>query len=100
MPKTHLDRQDLGEPLRGLIHGPPGTGKSRLIYWICRCFTEALGWEHSKEFICIAYQNRVAHAMGGITSILVEMLELVNSTRSSSIPMLICFLLAIRIYAG
>ena len=67
MPKTHMDRQDLEEPLRGFVHGPPGTGKSRLIYWICRCFKEALGWEHRKEFICIAYQNRVAHAMGGIT---------------------------------
>ena len=67
MPKSHMHRQDLEEPLRGFVHGPPGTGKSRLIYWMCRCFKEALGWEHRKEFICIAYQHRVTHGMGGIS---------------------------------
>jgi len=30
-------------------------------------FTEALGWQHGDEFICVAFQNRVAHAMGGST---------------------------------
>ena len=29
------------EPLRGLIHDLPGTGKSRVIAWICRFFEEA-----------------------------------------------------------
>jgi hypothetical protein len=28
------------EPMRGYIHGLPGTGKSRLIQWICRMFKE------------------------------------------------------------
>ena len=59
-----IDRE---EPLRGLIHGLPGTGKSRVIKWICRMFTEALGWEHGVHFICVAFQNRVAYAMGGAT---------------------------------
>ena len=31
------------EPLRGLIHGLPGKGKSKVIAWICRLFEEALG---------------------------------------------------------
>ena len=31
-------------------------------------FHEALGWIHQDEFICVAFQNRVAHAMGGNTS--------------------------------
>ena len=55
------------EPLRGLIHGLPGTGKSKVINWIRRLFTEALEWEHGVQFICVAFQNRVAHAMGGST---------------------------------
>ena len=55
------------EPLRGFIQGPPGTGKSRLIRWIRDFFTEALGWEHGVEFVFVAFQNRVAYAMGGTT---------------------------------
>ena len=67
LPKAHANRQVREEPMRGFIHGPPGTGKSRLIYWIRRLFTEALGWEHGVQFLCVAFQNRVAHAMGGVT---------------------------------
>ena len=67
LPKAKSERQEMEEPLRGFIHGPPGTGKSRLMYWICRFFREALGWEHGNQFICVAYQNRVAYAMGGVT---------------------------------
>ena len=25
------------------------------------------GWTHEDEFLCVAFQNRVAHAMGGTT---------------------------------
>ena len=56
------------EPMRGFSHGPLGTGKSRLIYWIRRFFVEALGWEHGVQFLCVTFQNRVAYAMGGVTS--------------------------------
>ena len=55
------------EPFRGCIHGLPGTGKSRVIHWLIRMFTEALRWEHGVKFICVAFQNKVAHAMGGLT---------------------------------
>ena len=55
------------EPMRGLIHGLPGTGKSRVIKWIIRMFTEAMGYEHGREFVCVAFQNKVAHAMNGCT---------------------------------
>ena len=30
-------------------------------------FMEALEWEHGVEFLCVAFQNRVAYAMGGVT---------------------------------
>ena len=30
-------------------------------------FTEALGWQHGVHFLCVAFQNRVAYAMGGST---------------------------------
>lgn len=64
---TLLQKEEREEPLRGLIHGLPGTGKSRVIKWICRLFSEALGWKHGVEFICVAFQNRVAYAMAGAT---------------------------------
>ena len=38
-----------------------------MIKWITRLFTEALEWKHEEEFLCVAFQSRVAHAMGGMT---------------------------------
>jgi hypothetical protein len=35
-----------------------------LIRWF---FVESLGWEHGVEFVFVAFQNRVAYAMGGTT---------------------------------
>ena len=55
------------EPLRGFVHGLPGTGKSRVIKWTIRLFTEALEWEHGVQFVCVAFQNKVAFNMGGST---------------------------------
>ena len=45
------------------MHGIPGTGESQVINWICRFFEEALGWEHGVQFVCIAFQNRMAAAI-------------------------------------
>ena len=58
------------EPLRGCCHGLPGTGKSRVITWLRRMFTEALQWTHGIEFQCVVFQNTVAYAMGGSLCIL------------------------------
>ena len=65
--KAHPERAAAEEPLRGFVHGSPGTGKSKLINWIRRMFEEALAWKHEEEFLCVAFQNRVAYAMGGTT---------------------------------
>ena len=67
LPKGHPERCAAEQPLLGFCHGCPGTGKSRLIKWIRRLFIEALGWQHEDEFLCVAFQNRVAHAMEGTT---------------------------------
>ena len=63
--KHHPDRMRAEVPLLGFCHGSPGTGKSRVIKWVTRLFVEALGWQHEDEFLCVAIQSRVAHAMGG-----------------------------------
>ena len=65
--KTDPERAKADQPLLGFCHGSPGTGKSKVIKWITRLFTEALEWKHEDEFLCVAFQNRVAHAMGGNT---------------------------------
>ena len=65
--KPHLCNTDKEEPLRALIHGLPGTGKSRVINWIRRIFMEARDWTHGVQFLCVAFQNKVAYAMGGST---------------------------------
>ena len=61
------DRDCAEEPFRGLVHGLPGTGKSRVIKWVIRMFEEVMKWQHGREFMCIAFQNKVAHAMNGYT---------------------------------
>ena len=53
-----------GTPLLGFCHGSPGTANSLMIKWVPRMFVEALGWHHEDEFLRVAFQNKVAHAMG------------------------------------
>ena len=65
--QPHLFSTDSEEPIRALIHGLPGTGKSRVITWIRRMFMEARDWTHGVQFLCVAFQNKVAYAMGGST---------------------------------
>ena len=53
--------------MRGFVHGLTGTGNSRVIKWIIRMFTEARGFTNGVEFVCVAFQNRVAQTMHGAT---------------------------------
>ena len=55
------------EPIFRVIHGFPGTGKSKAIAWICELFTDVLGWEHGNNFVCLAVQNTMASNIGGYT---------------------------------
>jgi len=61
---TQHEKED---PLIGLIHGQPGTGKSEVIKRIRQLFEEALEWQHGDQFLCVAFQNRMAAAIGGAT---------------------------------
>ena len=65
--KADSAAQEIEEPMRGLVHGLPGTGKSRVINWIRRMFEEGLEWKHGEQFMCVAFQNRMAAAIGGFT---------------------------------
>ena len=55
------------DPLFELVHGLPGTGKSRVIAWIRELFVEILGWTHGSQFVCLAFQNTMAANINGST---------------------------------
>ena len=55
------------EPLFRLLHGLPGTGKSKVIAWIRELFESILGWQHGVQFVCLAFQNMMAGNIDGLT---------------------------------
>ena len=59
--------QSPGEPLLDVVHGFPGTGKSAVIGWMRQLMEEGLGWEHSVQFVCLAFQNAMAAQINGHT---------------------------------
>ena len=65
--KKALPEREPEEPLLGLVHGPPGMGKARAFPWIRRLFEESLGWVCGEEFLYVAFQNRMAAAIGRIS---------------------------------
>ncbi len=55
------------EPLREVVQGRPGVGKSRVIHWVCSFFTEVMHWTHGVEYVCLSSQNSMAALIGGFT---------------------------------
>ena len=51
------------EALGGVVHGLPGTGNSRVIKWIIRMLTEAMGSTTGVAFMCVAFLNRAARTV-------------------------------------
>ena len=58
---------DFGEPLRWLIHGGPGTGKSHVIKQVKLLFSQVLHWEMGVEYQVVALQAVMADQLGGDT---------------------------------
>jgi hypothetical protein len=55
------------DPMFELVHGHPGTGKSKVIEWQRELFEAVLGWQHGVQFVCLAFQNTMAGNIGGQT---------------------------------
>ena len=55
------------EPMRALIHGFPGAGKSKVIHWLRDLFENVFGWKHREEFVCLAPLNTMAALIQGYT---------------------------------
>ena len=56
------------EPMRRMIQGLPGAGKSELIKWTRAFFEDCMGWQHGVQFVCVASQNTMAALIGGFTN--------------------------------
>ena len=54
-------------PLFDVLHGLPGTGKSRVIAWMRELMEAGLGWTHGIQFVCLAFQNAMAALINGYT---------------------------------
>ena len=59
--KTHW------EPLFRLIHGLPGSGKSKLLLWLRTYFEEVWKWTDGVQFQFVAPLNSMANNIGGST---------------------------------
>ena len=55
------------EPLRFLLHGVPGAGKSEVLHWLRDFFETVCRWTHGKEFVFLASQNSMAALIDGLT---------------------------------
>ena len=65
--KAKTQQKSRVEPLRLMVHGLPGAGKSEVIKWARSFFEKVLGWRHGREFVCIASMNTMAALIGGMT---------------------------------
>ena len=54
-------------PLRHLVHGLPGSGKSELLRWIRSYFEDVWKWTYGEEFAFLAPLNSMASNIGGST---------------------------------
>ena len=55
------------EPLRLILHGVPGAGKTATLLWIRNFFEEVCGWTHGVQFVFLASQNTMAALILGFT---------------------------------
>jgi len=54
-------------PMVELVHGLPGSGKTKVIKMIFTYFNEVWGWSHGNEFVGLAPMNSMAGNIGGCT---------------------------------
>ena len=66
--KEHGKNEEFrSEPLRMVLHGVPGAGKTQTLLWIRRFFEEVCKWTHGIEFVYCTSQNTMAALIGGVT---------------------------------
>ena len=61
------EKEIRSEPLRCLLHGVPGAGKSEVIWWLRGFFEDVCGWSHGKQFVYLAFMHSMAALIEGKT---------------------------------
>ena len=61
------EKSQVSVPLRQLIHGLPGSGKSKLLIWIRSYFEDVWRWTYGEQFCFLAPLNSMANNIGGNT---------------------------------
>ena len=65
--EERADKENRSEPLRAILHGVPGAGKSQTLHWLRTFFETVCDWQHLHEFAFVAPQNTQAALIDGIT---------------------------------
>ncbi len=65
--ESGMPAKDFGTPLLELIHGLPGSGKSKVIGWIRSYLEYVWRWKHGIHFVCLAPLNSMATNIDGFT---------------------------------
>ena len=61
------DNVGVSEPLRIVLHGVPGAGKSACLHWLRIFFETTCEWQHGREFVFLAPHNTQAALISGQT---------------------------------
>jgi hypothetical protein len=61
------EESNVFEPLLRMVHGLPGSGKTRLLIWLRAYFQDVWQWIEGREFSFIAPLNSMASNIGGST---------------------------------
>ena len=65
--EASTDQSCLEDPLLRLVHGLPGSGKSKVLEWMRSYFEVVWKWTSGKEFVFLATLNSMASNIGGFT---------------------------------
>ena len=65
--EEQADAASRSEPVRCVLHGVPGAGKSQTLQWLRAFFEDVCGFRHGVEFVYLAAQNTQAAHIKGFT---------------------------------
>ena len=65
--RGRMNHTRAGAPMLALVHGLPGSGKTKALEWLAEYFTQVWSWEKAVHFVYLAPLNSMAGRIGGFT---------------------------------